>query len=115
MFTVDQRAFKNDVHALIDDIEDDPPETGDDFIPQVVRFADSYGIVISAAEFGAALFKLIRERNASRAHKLVDALDDHSLTLVGFAARTVGKIVLKFGSIAAFIVFVVWAYNNCGS
>ncbi len=111
MFTVNQVPFKNDVHALIDAFPDDP-EKGDNFVEDVVELSKSYGIVISGADFGAAIFKLIQSRNASRAHKLVDALDDQSLTLVGFTLRTTAKFIFKYGMLALFILFLMWAYNN---
>ena len=111
MFTVNQVPFKNDVHALIDAIVDDPLE-GEDFVKDVIELSKSYGIAISSADFGAALLKMIRIGNPNRAHKLVDALDDRSLTLVGFTTRAAVKVIFKYGMLALFILFLLWAYNN---
>jgi hypothetical protein len=114
MLTLDQRPFKKEVHALIDGIADDPPDLGDDFIPQVMRLADDYGIVINGGEFAAALFRKIRASNADAARALVNSLDDDSLTLVGFTTRAAGKVILKYGAMVLVIIFGMWAYNNCG-
>ena len=111
MFTVNQVPFKNDVHSLIDAIVDDPLE-GEGFVKDVIELSKSYGIAINGAEFGAALFKKIRLRNANQAHELVDSLDDHSLTLVGFTTRAAVKFSFKYGMLALFILFVAWAYDN---
>ena len=115
MFTVDQTQFKKAVHTLIDAIkEDERPPHPEAFVGQVVQLARKHHVVISANEFGLQIYKLIVARNSQRAHKLVDALDDTGVSLAGAMVRVSLKVAFKYGTLALFIIFVVWAYKHCG-
>ncbi len=112
MLTVDQRQFKQELHSLIDAASGEKlvPEV---FVGQIVALSQKHHIVIRSRELGSNICKLVMANNSQRAHKLVGALEDRNLSVRGYAFIAALKFTFKYGSIAAFVVGVMWAYNSC--
>lgn len=100
MFENNQQ-FKADFKALIDSAE------ASDFLAQATALADSHKINLTKDRFVKQLNMLVTANNRSRAKKLVDAIDDKSLSLGGELLFRGTFFSLKWGTVFSIVYLIV--------
>lgn len=111
LLTVDQRAFKSDVHALIDRCGSEESHTREWMHSEVEGIVREHGIQIKAGEFAKHVTMLTAANNAQRAHKLVNALSDKALSKMALAMVLFLWVAIRLALLALFVVLVVMAYQ----
>lgn len=111
VFTIDQRAFKTDVHTLIDRCGTETSHTREWMHSEVEGIVREHGIQIKAGEFAKHVSMLTAANNAQRAHKLVNALSDKALSKTALATVLFLWVAIRLALLALFVILVVMAYQ----
>lgn len=115
MFTAKLRPFKSDVHALIDGVDVTKEGWADQLRASILESARKHQTAraLDVPQFANQIAKLMLANNAARAKKLVNVLEDISLTYVTHHLIKLAILLVKLGLLAGFVVLVIWGYSRC--
>lgn len=114
MLTIDTQEMKQELHALIDSMQNPTMTTGE-FQERVRDIVEHHKFPIDVRKYSHQLTLLVTARNLGRAKKLVDCFGDRVLSRGGELLVRLIKLGFKLGLLAAFVIFVIFAYQKCQS
>lgn len=113
LLTLDLRPFKSDMHALLSAADTSTDAWDERLHADIVELVRRHRVPLDALPYANHVVKYMRANNAQRAHKLVDCLEDHSVTKARATLLLIGIWVTRWSLVAGFILLVVWAYHRC--